>query len=144
MYAVAERQGSLCAHACHQAFALIKSCRRMPPMISQGRLTTTSPCRTSYPSSGRAMPRAGQGCSSNDPLHDSDRQPETANVTSNATALDYQPIFDFHNNVRGSGATEKFAERWLLPFFHADPLRLADMIRLVPDFPCPGVDFVKC
>ncbi|KAL4993141.1 hypothetical protein BDV10DRAFT_199966 [Aspergillus recurvatus] len=85
--------------------------------------------------------RAGQGSSSNDRLHDNDRQSETANATSNATALDYQPGFVFHNNVRGSGAAEKFAERWLLPFFHADLQRLADMIRLVPDFPRSGVDF---
>ncbi|KAL2831926.1 hypothetical protein BJY01DRAFT_260368 [Aspergillus pseudoustus] len=87
------------------------------------------------------MWRAGQGSSSNDRLHDSDRQSETTNVTSNATALDYQPSFVFHNNVRGSGAAEKFAERWLAPFFHADLQRLADMIRLVPDFPRSGVDF---
>jgi hypothetical protein len=53
--------------------------------------------------------------------------------------LDYQPIFVFQNNVRGSGATEKFAERWLLPFFHADLQR--QQIRVIPDFPCPGVDF---
>ncbi|KAL3428613.1 hypothetical protein BDV09DRAFT_201416 [Aspergillus tetrazonus] len=39
------------------------------------------------------MWRAGQGGSSNDRLHDSDRQSETANATSNATALDYQPSF---------------------------------------------------
>ncbi|KAL3479396.1 hypothetical protein BJX99DRAFT_268342 [Aspergillus californicus] len=87
------------------------------------------------------MWRAGQGSSSNDHLHDSDRQPETANATSNATALDYQPSFVFHNNVRGRGAAERFAKRWLLPLFHADLQRLADMIPLVPDFPRPGVDF---
>jgi hypothetical protein len=72
------------------------------------------------------MWRAGQGSSSNDRLRDRDGRPETANATSNATALDYQPSFVFHNHVRGSGAAEKFAERWLLPFFHADLQRLAD------------------
>ncbi|KAL4912603.1 hypothetical protein BDW62DRAFT_194147 [Aspergillus aurantiobrunneus] len=84
--------------------------------------------------------RTRQGCSSNDCL-DRDRQRETRNATSKATALDYQPHFVFHNNVRGSGAAEKFAERWLLPLFHAHLQQLANMIRLIPDFPRPGVDF---
>ncbi|KAL4780139.1 hypothetical protein BJX76DRAFT_60941 [Aspergillus varians] len=45
-----------------------------------------------------------QGSSSDGHLLDSDRQPETGNARSNATALDYRPGFVFHNNVRGRSA----------------------------------------
>jgi adenine phosphoribosyltransferase len=85
--------------------------------------------------------RARQGCSSDGCLLESDRQPETGNATSSTTALDYHPSLTFHNNVKGIAMAEKFAERWLLPLFHADLQQLAGMIRSIPDFPRSGIDF---
>jgi adenine phosphoribosyltransferase len=49
--------------------------------------------------------------------------------------------FDFNNDMAGSEAAEEFFGHSLLPFFHEDLQRLANMIPLVPGFPRPGVDF---
>jgi hypothetical protein len=43
--------------------------------------------------------------------------------------------------MAGSEAAEEFFGQSLLPFFHEDLQRLANMIPLVPGFPRPGVDF---
>ncbi|KAJ2985515.1 hypothetical protein NUW58_g5483 [Xylaria curta] len=60
---------------------------------------------------------------------------------SNPTVSDYRPNLVFDNEVSGSEAAERFAERHLLPFFHEDMQRLADMVRSIPDFPRPGIEF---
>ena len=54
---------------------------------------------------------------------------------------DYCPSLDFDNDTTGNEAVERFAERYLLPFFHEDLQRLANMLRPVPDFPRPGLEF---
>lgn len=59
----------------------------------------------------------------------------------NLTALDYRPSLIFNNDTTGNEAAEKFAEHYLLPFFHEDLQRLANMVRPVPDFPRPGLEF---
>ncbi|KUI62847.1 Adenine phosphoribosyltransferase [Cytospora mali] len=63
------------------------------------------------------------------------------NGRSNVTALDYHPSLIFDNDRTGNEAATRFAEQNLLPFFHEDLQRLTNMVRLVPDFPRPGVDF---
>ncbi|KAI1403467.1 hypothetical protein F4819DRAFT_450899 [Hypoxylon fuscum] len=60
---------------------------------------------------------------------------------SNLVPLDYCPSFIFHNDTTGNEAAKSFAEHYLLPFFHEDLQRLADMVRSVPDFPRPGIEF---
>ncbi|KAI1115511.1 phosphoribosyl transferase domain protein [Nemania sp. NC0429] len=57
------------------------------------------------------------------------------------TRLTYRPSYIFINNAIGDEAVRRFAEQHLLPFFHEDLQRLADMVRLVRDFPRPGIDF---
>ncbi|KAI1765254.1 phosphoribosyl transferase domain protein [Hypoxylon sp. FL1150] len=57
------------------------------------------------------------------------------------TTLNYRPNFIFNNNTAGNEAIEKFAESYLLPFFHRDLQRLADMIRPVSNFPRQGIKF---
>ncbi|KAF3901989.1 hypothetical protein ABW21_db0208427 [Orbilia brochopaga] len=52
-----------------------------------------------------------------------------------------RPSFIFENDTTGNEAAKMFAERYLLPFVHHDLLRLAQMVRQVPDFPRPGIDF---
>jgi adenine phosphoribosyltransferase len=54
---------------------------------------------------------------------------------------DGRPSFDFNNDMAGSEAAEECFKLSLLPFFHEDLQRLANMIPLVPGFPRPGVDF---
>ncbi|TFB03500.1 Adenine phosphoribosyltransferase [Trichoderma ghanense] len=60
---------------------------------------------------------------------------------SDSTILDWCPSFIFNNDTDGSEAAEQFAQRCLVPFLHEDLQRLASMIRSVPDFPRPGIEF---
>ncbi len=57
------------------------------------------------------------------------------------SSLDYSPNLTFNNEKPGEVAAKAFAEKRLVPFFHEDLQRLADMMRLVPEFPCPGIEF---
>ena len=47
----------------------------------------------------------------------------------------------FNNDRTGPEAAKTFCKDYLLPFFHEDMERLASMVRSVPDFPRPGVEF---
>lgn len=66
---------------------------------------------------------------------------ESNNSRSNLMTLNYRPSFIFHNDTIGNEATKRFAENHLLPFAHEDLQRLAHMVRQVPDFPRPGIEF---
>ena len=59
----------------------------------------------------------------------------------NSMALDYRPSFIFDNDATGNEAAKRFAENHLLPLFHENLQRLANMVRPVPDFPGPGIEF---
>ncbi|KIW96987.1 uncharacterized protein Z519_02378 [Cladophialophora bantiana CBS 173.52] len=63
------------------------------------------------------------------------------NARSDITALDYRPSLIFDNDTIGKEAAKRFAEHYLLPFVHGDLQRLANTVRLVPDFPRPGIEF---
>jgi adenine phosphoribosyltransferase len=56
-------------------------------------------------------------------------------------SLDYQPGLVFDNEITGNESAKRFAEQNLFPFVHEDLQRLADMVRPVPDFPRPGIEF---
>jgi adenine phosphoribosyltransferase len=66
---------------------------------------------------------------------------DSNNSGSNLMALDYRPSLIFDNDTTGNEAAKRFAENYLLPFIHKDLQRLAHMVRQVPDFPCPGIEF---
>ncbi|KAI2776506.1 phosphoribosyl transferase domain protein [Daldinia loculata] len=53
----------------------------------------------------------------------------------------YRPNFIFNNSKTGDEAIKEFVEYSLLPFFHEDLQRLADMVRPVPDFPRRDIKF---
>ncbi|KAI8962744.1 phosphoribosyl transferase domain protein [Daldinia sp. FL1419] len=55
--------------------------------------------------------------------------------------LNHRPNFVFNNNKIGTEIIKQFAECSLLQFFHQDLHRLADMVRLIPDFPRQGIEF---
>ena len=55
--------------------------------------------------------------------------------------LDYCSSFIFDNDTSGSRAAEKFARDRLLPLVQDGPQRLANMVRAVPNFPSPGIEF---
>ncbi len=80
-----------------------------------------------------------RGCDGGD--DDDDDNKESNNSRSYLTALDYRPSLIFDNDTTGNEAAKRFAEHCLLPFFHEDLQRLANMVRPVPDFPRPGVEF---
>jgi hypothetical protein len=63
------------------------------------------------------------------------------NGRSNLIALDYCPNLIFDNDTTGNEAAKRLAEDYLLPFFHKDLERLANMVRLVPDFPRQSIEF---
>jgi adenine phosphoribosyltransferase/phosphomevalonate kinase len=52
-----------------------------------------------------------------------------------------RPSLIFHNDTTGDGAAKEFCEDNLFPFFYEDLNRLTDMVRLVPNFPAPGIEF---
>jgi adenine phosphoribosyltransferase len=66
---------------------------------------------------------------------------DSNNSGSNLTALDYRPSLIFDNDTTGKEAAKRFAEHYLLPFVHEDLQRLANMVRQVPNFPRPGIEF---
>ncbi|GAB1196526.1 hypothetical protein APSETT444_005798 [Aspergillus pseudonomiae] len=82
--------------------------------------------------------RARGGCHGGD---DDGNNKNNDNGGSNLTALEHRPCLTFHNDTTGDKAAKRFAEHYLLPFCHQDLQRLANMVRQVPDFPRPGIEF---
>ncbi|KAK7419925.1 hypothetical protein QQZ08_010628 [Neonectria magnoliae] len=74
-----------------------------------------------------------RGCQSGDDVDN--------NGMSDSTALDYRPSLIFNNDTLGDEAARRFAQQSLLPFLHEDIQQLARMVRPVPDFPQPGIEF---
>jgi adenine phosphoribosyltransferase len=70
-----------------------------------------------------------------------DNNKDSNNSRSKLTALEHRPNLIFNNDTTGNDAAERFAEHYLLPFFHEDLQRLTNMVRSVPDFPRPGIEF---
>jgi adenine phosphoribosyltransferase len=70
-----------------------------------------------------------------------DRGRDNVCGTPNSAILDWCPSFSFNNDRDGTEVAEQFAQRCLVPFLHKDLQRLASMVRSVPDFPRPGIEF---
>ena len=83
--------------------------------------------------------RVRRGCHGGN--QDGDDIKNSNNSRSNLTVLNYRPSLIFDNDTIGNEAAKRFAEHYLLPFFHEDLQRLADMVRTVPDFPRPDIEF---
>jgi adenine phosphoribosyltransferase len=73
--------------------------------------------------------------------HGGDSNGDNNNSGPDLTALEYRPNLIFDNDMTGNEATKRFAEHYLLPFVHEDLTQLAHMVRQVPDFPRPGIEF---
>lgn len=65
----------------------------------------------------------------------------TVGGTSSSMGLDYQPSLIFNNDKTGTQSAKTFAEESLLPFLNEDIQRLASLVRCVPNFPRPGIEF---
>ncbi|KAJ5544099.1 hypothetical protein N7494_005378 [Penicillium frequentans] len=73
--------------------------------------------------------------------YDNEGETDNNDSNSNLAVLDYCPSLIFDNDMSGNDAARIFAEQRLLPFFDEDLQCLKNMIRPVPDFPRPGIDF---
>jgi adenine phosphoribosyltransferase len=62
-------------------------------------------------------------------------------IESSSKALSHQPCLIFDNEMPGNEAVNIFFEDHLLPLVHEDLMRLADMVRPTPDFPCQNIIF---
>ncbi|KNG81352.1 phosphoribosyl transferase domain protein [Aspergillus nomiae NRRL 13137] len=82
--------------------------------------------------------RARGGCHGGD---DDGNNKDNDNGRLNQKAVEYRPCLIFHNDTTGVKAAKRFAEHYLLPFCHQDLQRLANVVRQVPDFPRPGIEF---
>ncbi|KAI9147465.1 Adenine phosphoribosyltransferase [Paramyrothecium foliicola] len=86
-----------------------------------------------------AVRRERRGCNT----HSNNDQAKTKgnSTQSSSFALKYCPDLIFENTTAENKNAEAFANRYLLPLMHHDLQRLADMVRSVPNFPRPGIDF---
>ena len=82
--------------------------------------------------------RTRRGCDVSD--GDGDNKKDSNN--SGSMALDYRPSLIFDNDTTGNEAPIRFAEQHLIPFVHEDLQRLANMVRQLPGFPRPGIEFL--
>ncbi|KAK5133839.1 hypothetical protein LTR08_007170 [Meristemomyces frigidus] len=80
----------------------------------------------------RETRRARRGCQGGD----GDRNDNDSKEDSND-----RPSLVFSNDTIGNEAAREFSEHYLLPFFHEDLQRLANMVRPVPNFPRRGIEF---
>ncbi|KAF2688193.1 phosphoribosyl transferase domain protein [Lentithecium fluviatile CBS 122367] len=73
--------------------------------------------------------------------HSGNNEKKSNSGMSKLTALGHRPSLVFDNDETGEEIVKRFAEHRLLPFFHDDLQRLADMVQAIPDFPRPGIEF---
>lgn len=55
--------------------------------------------------------------------------------------LGYMPSIRFPNHLDGEQKVSEFTYQYLLPWLHTDLTRLSRMVRSVPGFPQPGIEF---
>lgn len=127
---------------------LVTGMRDKAPVAALSHLVPDSRLLEVYVKTSQEMRQIRRGCHGGDRDSDEKKVNKDTKDTSdgddgksNLTVLDHRPSLIFDNDINGSKAAEKLAERYLLPFFHKDLQRLANMVRLVPCFPCPGIEF---
>ncbi|KAH8728846.1 hypothetical protein GQ44DRAFT_608049 [Phaeosphaeriaceae sp. PMI808] len=62
-------------------------------------------------------------------------------ISSALPPINHRPTLIFDNDTAGNEAAEAFTEQSLFPFLHQDLDRLANLVRAVPNFPSPGIEF---
>ena len=118
---------------------LITGMRDEAPIAALSHLVPDSRLLEVHVQASEQTRRVRRGChGGND---DGDDNKDSNNCRSNLTALDYRPSLIFDNDTTGNEAVKRFAEHYLLLFFHEDLQRLANMVRPVPDFPRPDIEF---
>ena len=118
---------------------LITGMRDEAPVAAFSHLLPNSRLLEVHVQASEQTRRIRQGCHGGD--DDGNDNKDSNTIRSNLIALDYRPSLIFDNDTTGDEAAKRFAENYLLPFFHKDLQGLANMVRLVPDFPRPGIGF---
>ena len=118
---------------------LITGMRDEAPVAAMSHLVPDRRLLEVHVQASKLTRRIRRGCHGGD--GDDDDYKDSNNSRSNSTALDYRPTLIFDNDTIGNEAVKKFAEDYLLPFIHKDLQRLANMVRQLPDFPHPGIEF---
>jgi adenine phosphoribosyltransferase len=117
----------------------ITGMRDEAPVAAMSHLVPGSRLLEVYVQASEQTRRIRRGChggdSGNDDIENSN------NSGSDLTALHHCPSLVFENDTSGNEAAKRFAEQYLFPYFHEDLQRLANMVRLVPGFPRPGIEF---
>ena len=118
---------------------LITGMRDKAPVAALSHLVPDSRLLEIYVKASEETRRVRQGCHGADDEGDGNKG--SNNNRSNLTVLNYRPSLIFDNDTTGNEAVKRLADHYLLPFFHEDLQRLADMVRPIPDFPRPGIEF---
>jgi adenine/guanine phosphoribosyltransferase-like PRPP-binding protein len=63
------------------------------------------------------------------------------NTTGSSSSSNYRPSFTFDNNTANEDQVKAFANDHLVLFLSDGLQRMAGMVRSVPDFPKPGIEF---
>ncbi|OCT52746.1 phosphoribosyl transferase domain protein [Cladophialophora carrionii] len=130
----------------HVDVLLITGMRDKAPVAALSHLVPDSRLLEVRVQASKQMRRARRGCHGGnldgDDYNYNDRGNHDSNSgVSNLTASDNHPSLFFDNDTAGDEAAKAFAEHYLLRFVHEDLQRLAQMVRSVPDFPRPGIEF---
>ncbi|KAJ6178107.1 hypothetical protein N7519_008568 [Penicillium mononematosum] len=112
---------------------LITGMRDEAPVAAMSHLVPDSRLLEVRVKASKDTRRARRGCQGGDDDGDNSRP--------KPKPFDCRPSVIFDNDTVGSEAAKRFAEVHLLPFFDEGLQRLANMVRLVPHFPRPGVEF---
>ncbi|KAE9371778.1 phosphoribosyl transferase domain protein [Stipitochalara longipes BDJ] len=118
---------------------LITGMRDDAPVAALSHLVPDSRLLEVHVQASEQTRRIRRGCLGDDGGSNSHK--DSSNNGGKLTALDHRPSLIFDNNTTGNEAAERFAEHYLLPFVHEDLQRLAHMVRKIPDFPRPGIEF---
>lgn len=122
---------------------LITGMRDEAPVVALSHLVPNSRLLEIHVQASEQTQRARRGCRDGDVDGEENKYDNkySKNSCLNLMALDYRPSLFFDNDTTGNEAAKRFAEHYLLPLFHEDLQRLANMVRLVPEFPSPDIEF---
>lgn len=117
---------------------LITGMRDEAPVAALSHLVPNSRLLEVRVQTSKQTRRVRGGCERSE---DNDKSENGSNQSTPKPASRYRPCLIFDNDTTGDEEAKRFAEHSLLPFFHVDLQRLANMVRSVPNFPRPSIEF---
>lgn len=117
---------------------VITGIREEAPVTAFSHLVPKSRLLEVYVQASEKTRRIRRGYHDGDNNDDGNKDGKTSG--SKLTPLNYSALI-FNNDTTENEAAERFAKHHLLPFSHEELQRLASMVRSIPDFPRPGIEF---